>query len=161
MDSKGSDIVKDLNEKFMKIALKQAKKAYDIQEVPIGAIIVKDGKIISKAYNLREKKKDAVAHAEVIAIQKACKKLDSWRLSDCDMYVTCEPCPMCAGAIINSRMRKVFFGTFDEKSGAVSSNIRMFDKEMCNHTVDWECQCMEKECKEMIQSFFKELRNKK
>ena len=149
------------NEKFMKLAIKQAKKAYDLLEVPIGAVIVKDGKVISKAYNLREKRKDAIAHAEVLAIQKACKKLDSWRLSDCEMYVTCEPCPMCAGAIINSRIKKVYFGTFDNKSGAVSSNIGMFDKELCNHTVEWEGKCMEKESKELIQNFFKELRNKK
>ena len=151
----------NLNEKYMKEALKQAQKAYDILEVPIGAVIVKDGKIISRAHNLREKRNDATAHAEVLAIQKACKKLNAWRLSDCDMYVTCEPCPMCAGAIFNSRIRKVYFGTCDEKSGAVSSNIKMFDKELCNHTVDWEGKCLEKESKELIQSFFKELRNKK
>ena len=109
--------------RFMKEALKEAKKAYDKLEVPVGAIIVKDGKIIAKAHNLKETKFDTTKHAEILAIQKASKKLNSWRLLDCEMYVTLEPCSMCAGALINSRIKKVYIGTSDEKTGAIGSVI--------------------------------------
>ena len=102
-----------MKEKFMKEALKEAKKAYNKLEVPVGAIIVKDGKIIARAYNQKENKKDTTNHAEILAIKKASKKLESWRLLDCDMYVTLEPCSMCAGALIQSRIRKVYIGALD------------------------------------------------
>jgi tRNA(adenine34) deaminase len=147
--------------KYMKVAIKEAKKALEIEEVPIGAVIVKDDKIIARAHNLREIKKDATAHAELLAIKKACKKLDAWRLNDCTMYVTCEPCPMCAGAILNSRIKKVVFGAPDLKSGAVVSKLKMLDSELCNHTVSYEESALSNECEAMIKEFFKELRNRK
>ena len=106
---------------FMKQALKEAEKAYSKGEVPIGAVIVKDGKIISRGYNLKETKKNTLKHAEIIAIEKASKKLDAWRLEECDIYVTMEPCPMCMGAIINSRIRKIYYGVSDLKAGACGS----------------------------------------
>ena len=105
-----------MQEKFMKQALKEAKKAYEKLEVPVGAVIVKNGKIIARAHNQKETKYDTTKHAEILAIQKASKKLGSWRLIDCDMYVTLEPCPMCAGAIINSRIKNVYIGASDEKT---------------------------------------------
>ena len=107
----------------MKQALKEAEKAYRKGEVPIGAVIVKDGKIISRGYNLKETKKNTLKHAEIIAIEKASKKLDAWRLEECDIYVTMEPCPMCMGAIINSRIRKIYYGVSDLKAGACGSVI--------------------------------------
>ena len=109
----------------MREALKEAKKALDKEEVPVGAIIVKDGKIISRAHNIKECKKDATCHAEILAIQKACKKLGSWRLLDCEMYVTLEPCPMCAGALIQSRIKKLYIGTDDNKTGACGSVLNL------------------------------------
>lgn len=105
-------------EKFMNEALKEAKKAYKKEEIPVGAVIVKEGKIIARAYNLKETKTSTIAHAEILAINKASKKLNNWRLTDCQMYVTLEPCPMCAGAIILSRIDKVYIGALDEKTGA-------------------------------------------
>lgn len=148
------------NEKFMKQALKEAQKAYDKEEIPIGAVIVKDGKIISRAYNKREEKSMATAHAEILAIEKACKKLKAWRLKDCDIYVTTEPCPMCAGALLNARIRKVYFGTKDEKSGAIVSNLHSLDldKTFCNHKVDYEGEVLEEDCKNILQDFFRGLR---
>ena len=150
------------NEKFMKKALKEAQKAYNKYEVPIGAIIVKDGKVISRAYNKREEKNMATAHCELLAIEKACKKLGSWRLNDCDLYVTMEPCPMCAGAILNARIRKLYFGAVDEKSGAVISNLHELDldKTFCNHKVLYEGGVLEQECQQMIKRFFRELRKR-
>ena len=106
-----------MQQKFMKAALKEAQKAYDKLEVPVGCVIVKDNKIIARAHNLKETKTDTTKHAEILAIQKASKKLKSWRLTDCDMYVTLEPCSMCAGAIIQSRLNKVYYGAYDEKTG--------------------------------------------
>ena len=145
-------------EQFMKQALKQAEKAYEKEEVPIGAIIVKDGKIISRAYNKRELDMKATAHSEILAIEKACKKLKNWRLNDCDLYVTLEPCPMCAGAILNSRINKVYFGALDKKSGAVVSNLKMLDNEFCNHTAKYEQGILEQECSDILKKFFKEIR---
>ena len=101
-----------MEEKFMKEALKEAKKALDKEEVPVGAVIVKDGKIIARAHNVKETKRNAICHAEILAVQRACKKLGAWRLVDCEMYVTLEPCPMCAGALINSRIKKVYIGIY-------------------------------------------------
>ena len=108
-------------EKFMKEAIKEAKKAYEKEEVPVGAVIVKDGKIIARAHNLKETKIDTTCHAEILAIKKASKKLNSWRLENCEMYVTLEPCSMCAGALIQSRIKKVYIGTMDYKTGACGS----------------------------------------
>ena len=147
--------------KFMKLALKEAMKAYEKEEVPIGAIIVKDGIVIARAHNLRESSKQACAHAEILAIQKACKKLEAWRLEDCDMYVTLEPCPMCAGAIINARIKNLYIGAMEPKSGAVGSKLNLFADYTFNHKVNVECGICEEESVFMLKEFFKELRNKK
>lgn len=147
-------------EKFMKQAIREAKRAKSKDEVPIGAIIVKDGKVISKGYNLRENKKNSLKHAEIIVIDKACKKLGNFRLEGCDLYVTVEPCLMCAGAIVQSRIRKVYFGARDEKYGAVISVAEAFNIKS-NHKVQFEegiCKC---ECEKLMKDFFKELREKK
>ena len=145
---------------FMKRALKEAEKAYKKLEVPVGAIIVKNGKIIARAHNLKENKKQSTKHAEIIAIQKASKKLQSWRLIDCEMYVTLEPCSMCAGAIINSRLKKVYIGTMDKKTGAVGSVLNLFEDYTFNHKVESETGVMQEECEQILKKFFKELRKK-
>ena len=142
----------------MKEALKEAKKAYDKLEVPVGCVIVKDGRIIARAHNLKETKFDTTKHAEILAIQKASKKLKSWRLMDCEMYVTLEPCSMCAGAIINSRIKKIYIGANDEKTGAVGSVLNLFDDYTFNHKVEFEKGILKKECEEILKKFFKELR---
>lgn len=147
-----------MEEKFMKMALKEAKKAYDKLEIPVGAVIVKDGKIIAKAHNLKETKFDTTKHAEILAIQKASKKLQSWRLLDCEMYVTLEPCSMCAGAIINSRIKKIYIGTLDEKTGAAGSVLNLFKDYPFNHNVEVEKGIMQSECEKMLKDFFKMLR---
>ena len=148
-------------EYYMKQALKEAEKAYKKLEVPVGAIIVKDGEIIARAHNQKETKTDTTKHAEILAIQKASKKLESWRLIDCEMYVTLEPCSMCAGAIINSRIKKVYIGAMDEKTGAVGSVLNLFEDYTFNHKVEAETGVMEKECQETLKKFFKELRELK
>ncbi len=150
-----------MQEKFMKEALKEAKKAYNKLEIPVGAVIVKDGIVIAKAHNLKETKSDTTQHAEIIAIQKASKKLQSWRLIDCEMYVTLEPCTMCAGAIINSRIKKIYIGTMDQKTGAVGSILNLFKDYKFNHKVEYETGIMQKECEQILKSFFKELRQSK
>ena len=147
-----------MDNKFMKEALKEAQKAYDKLEVPVGCVIVKDGKIIARAHNQKETKLDTTKHAEILAIQKASKKLESWRLLDCEMYVTLEPCPMCAGAIINSRIKKVYIGTKDEKTGACGSKLNLLEDYTFNHKVEIETGIMKNECEEILKKFFKELR---
>ena len=143
---------------YMKEALKESKKAYEKLEVPVGAVIVKDGKIIARAHNLKETKKDTTKHAEIIAIQKASKKIESWRLIDCDMYITLEPCSMCMGAIINSRIRKIYIGAMDEKTGACGSILNLNDDYTFNHKVEIELGVMKNECEDILKRFFKELR---
>ena len=150
-----------MQEYFMKQALKEAEKAYKKLEVPVGAVIVKDGKIIARGHNQKETKKDTTKHAEIIAIQKASKKLGSWRLIDCEMYVTLEPCSMCAGAIINSRIKKIYIGTKDEKTGAVGSVLNLLEDYKFNHKVEIESGIMQKECEKILKDFFKELRKSK
>lgn len=147
-------------EKFMKIAIKEAEKARAKDEVPIGAIIVKNGKVIARGYNLRESKQNSLKHAEIIAIDKACKKMGNFRLEECDLYVTVEPCLMCAGAIVQSRIRKVYFATRDEKYGAVTSVARAFDIK-ANHSVEFEEGLCKEECEKLMKDFFKELRERK
>ena len=147
-----------MQEKFMKEALKEAKKAYDKLEVPVGAVIVKDGEIIARAHNLKETRFDTTNHAEIIAIQKASKKLKSWRLLDCEMYVTLEPCSMCAGAIINSRIKKVYIGANDERTGAVGSVLNLFEDYKFNHKVEFEKGIMKEDCENILKDFFKNLR---
>ena len=148
-------------EDYMKIALKEAEKAYNELEVPVGAIIVKDGKIIARAYNGKEKKHDTTKHAEILAIQKASKKLKSWRLNDCDMYVTLEPCSMCAGALIQSRIRKVYIGTMDEKTGSCGSVLNLLEDYKFNHKVEVEYNVCKEECEKILKDFFKNLRKSK
>lgn len=140
-------------------ALKQASKAYLLGEVPVGAIIVHNDKIIARAYNLREKKQSISSHAELIAIEKASKKIGSWRLEECDIYVTLEPCPMCSGAIIQSRIKNLYFGAYDFKTGAAGSVLNLFDIPF-NHKVNVVGGILEEECSKIIKLFFKELRKK-
>ena len=147
--------------KFMEQALKEAKKAYEKLEVPVVAVIVKDGKIIARAHNLKETKTDTTKHAELLAIQKASKKLESWRLLDCEMYITLEPCSMCAGAIINSRIKKIYIGALDEKTGAAGSVLNLFEDYKFNHKVEVEKGVMQKECENILKDFFKMLRKYK
>lgn len=147
-------------EKFMKQALKEAQKAYMKEEIPIGAVIVKDGKIIARAHNLKEIKHDATEHAELGAIKKASKKLGAWRLSNCELYTTLEPCPMCAGALIQARIKKVYIGAMDEKAGACGSVLNLLKEHKFNHQVEIEENILEDECKKILQDFFKELRKK-
>ncbi len=149
-----------MNEKFMKEALKEAKKALEQEEVPVGAIIVKDGKIIARAHNIKEQKNDATCHAEILAIKKACKKLNSWRLIGCEMYVTLEPCSMCAGALINSRIKKLYIGTPDEKTGACGSVLNLLEDYKFNHKIEIEKYILKEECEKILKDFFKFLRER-
>ncbi|MBD8923424.1 nucleoside deaminase [bacterium] len=150
-----------MEEKFMKEALKEAKKAYDKLEVPVGAVIVKDGQVIARAHNLKETKLDTTNHAEILAIQKASKKLKSWRLIGCEMYVTLEPCSMCAGALINSRIKKVYIGASDKKTGAVGSVFNLLEDYTFNHKVEYEKGILQEDCENLLKQFFKELRKMK
>lgn len=145
---------------FMKCAIDQAQKAYSKNEVPIGAVIVRNGKIISRAYNTREKTQQALNHAEIIAIQKACKKLKSWRLNDCEMYVTLEPCCMCAGAILNARIKRLHIACLDDAHGAVVSKYNILTDGTLYHKTDIIVGEMENESKKLMKLFFKNLRNK-
>ena len=147
--------------RFMKEALKEAKKAYNKLEIPVGAVIVKDGKVIARAYNKKEEKCDTTNHAEILAIKKASKKLNSWRLLNCDMYVTLEPCSMCAGALIQSRIRKVYIGALDPKTGACGSVLNLLNDYEFNHNVEVENGVLKEECETILKQFFKELRNLK
>ena len=146
---------------YMNQALKEAEKAYQKLEVPVGAVIVKDGKIIARAHNQKETKMDTTKHAEILAIQKASKKLKSWRLIDCEMYVTLEPCTMCAGAIIHSRIKKVYIGAMDEKTGAVGSVLNLFEDYKFNHKPEVEKGILKEDCESLLKQFFKELRKLK
>ena len=150
-----------MKEYYMKQALKEAEKAYKKLEVPVGAVIVKDGKIIARAYNQKECKNDTTNHAEILAIKKASKKLNSWRLIDCDMFVTLEPCSMCAGALIQSRIRKVYIGAPDLKTGACGSVLNLLEDYTFNHKVEVENGILKNECESILKSFFKELRQSK
>ena len=145
-------------ERFMKIALKEAMKARDIDEVPIGCVIVKDGKVIARGHNQRESQQDSTSHAELKTLQKACKKLNSWRLIDCDLYVTLEPCIMCAGAIIQSRINNVYFGAYDPKGGAFGSSINVIEAKNINHRPNIYGGILEEECSKIIKDFFKKKR---
>lgn len=150
-----------IDEKFMKEAIKQAKKAYAIGEVPIGCVIVHDGKIIGRGYNRRTIDKNTLAHAELMAIRKASKKMDDWRLEECTMYVTLEPCQMCSGAIVQSRMTRVVVGCMNPKAGCAGSILNLLQMEEFNHQVELETGVLEEECSQMMKTFFKELREAK
>ena len=146
------------DEKFMKEALKEAKKAYLKDEVPVGCVIVKDNKIIARGHNTKEKKKNAILHAEIVALTKAQKKLNDWRLNGCILYVTLEPCLMCTGAIINSRIKTVIFGAYDLKAGSMDSVINLCDYPY-NHKPEIYGGICEEECKKILSDFFGDLRN--
>ena len=145
--------------KYMKAALREAKKAADKNEVPVGAVVVYQDKIIARAHNLRESKQIVHGHAEFLAIMKAAKKIGSWRLEDCEIYVTMEPCPMCAGAMIQARIKKVYYGSKDYKSGVSDSIINLFDLPF-NHRVETEGLVMHLESEKLLKDFFKKLRKK-
>ena len=155
------ETTRQYNPEFMAEALKQAKKAAAINETPVGAVIVHKGKIIARGYNKRESKKNCLCHAEIAAINKACRVLGGWRLPECDLYVTLEPCPMCSGAVIAARIDNLYFGAYDKKSGCAGSKINLFESGMFNYNVNVTGGLMEKECSEIISSFFKTLRDKK
>ena len=142
-------------------ALKEAKKAYKKLEVPVGAVIVKNGEIIARAHNLKETKNDTTKHAEILAIQRASKILNAWRLEECEMYVTLEPCTMCTGAIINARLKKIYIGTTDPKTGACGSVLNILEEYEFNHKVEYEIGIKQKECEKILKDFFKELRTLK
>lgn len=146
---------------YMREALKEAKKAYSIYEVPVGAIIVYNGKIIGRGYNQRETLKDPTAHAEILAIKEASKFLDSWRLVDCTMYVTLEPCAMCAGAIVNSRIKRLVIGARDLKRGCCGTVENLTNHPKFNHRLEVEFGVLEEECSSILSDFFKELREQK
>ena len=153
--------MKDTDEKYMKEALKQAKKAYALEETPIGCVIVHEGKIISRGYNRRNTDKNPLAHAEITAIRKASKKLGDWRLEGCTLYVTLEPCQMCAGAIIQSRMDRVVIGCMNPKAGCAGSVLNLLQVDRFNHQADVTRGVLEEKCSEVMKSFFRELREKK
>ncbi|BDR59009.1 tRNA adenosine(34) deaminase TadA [Xylocopilactobacillus apicola] len=142
----------------MRKALEQAEIARSQAEVPIGAVVVLNGKVIGRGYNQREINENALHHAEMIAISNACKKIGYWRLIDCELFVTIEPCPMCAGALINSRIKRVVFGALDPKAGAVVSLERILDNPKFNHHVTYEGNVLETECQEIMKKFFREIR---
>ena len=149
------------DEKYMKAALREAEKAYKLDEVPIGCVIVQNGKIIARGYNRRNTDKNTLAHAEIAAIKKASKKTGDWRLEDCVMYVTLEPCQMCAGAIVQSRLGKVVIGSMNPKAGCAGSVINLLQMKQFNHQVEMIKGVLEEECSTMLSSFFQELREKK
>ena len=145
-------------EKFMKKALAQAKKAYDNEEVPIGAVIVKDGKVIATGRNKRDKSQIATKHAEIVAIESACKKLGSWRLTDCELYVTLEPCAMCIGACFNARIKKVYFGAYDQKGGVCGGLLNLTEFNQLNHNLTAEGGVLQEECRQLLKDFFAQRR---
>lgn len=148
-------------EKFMKAAIREARKAEKLEEVPIGCVIVYEGKIIARGYNRRNTDKNTLAHAELLAIKKASKKLGDWRLEGCTLYVTLEPCQMCAGAIVQARMDKVVIGSMNPKAGCAGSVLNLLQISAFNHQVELEKGILEEECSTMLSSFFKTLREKK
>lgn len=150
-----------IEEHYMKEAIRQAKKAAALKEVPIGCVIVYDGRIIARGYNRRTVDKNVLAHAEIIAMRKACRILGDWRLEGCTMYVTLEPCPMCAGAIVQARIPKVVIGCMNPKAGCAGSVMNLLQIEGFNHQVKITEGVLEEECSEMLSAFFRELREKK
>ena len=151
-----------MNEKdYMKLALEEARLAFVQDEVPIGAVIVQNGKVLARGHNLRETTKSGIWHAETVVIDEACKKLGTWHLEDCDLYVTLEPCPMCAGACIQSRIRKVIYGARDPKGGSVITVQRMFQKKAYNHHPEAHGGVMKEECAAILKEYFKTKRKPK
>ena len=150
-----------IEEHYMKEAIRQAKKAAALKEVPIGCVIVYDGRIIARGYNRRTVDKNVLAHAEIIAMRKACRILGDWRLEDCTMYVTLEPCPMCAGAIVQARIPKVVIGCMNPKAGCAGSVLDMLHEDGFNHQVELEEGVLQEDCTDMLEEFFRDLRCKK
>jgi len=150
-----------MDETYMRLALEEAYKAFSTYEVPVGAVIVKDGKVIGKGYNKRESTKDPTAHAEIIAIKEASQALGGWRLIDCTMYVTLEPCSMCAGAIVNSRIERLVIGARDPKMGCCGTVMNIVDNPNFNHRVETKFGVLEEECSQIMKEFFKRLRENK
>ena len=153
--------MQSIDEKYMKEAVRQARKAYGIGEVPIGCVIVFEDKIIGRGYNRRTVDKNTLAHAELIAIRKACKKIGDWRLEGCTMYVTLEPCQMCSGAIVQSRIPRVVIGCMNPKAGCAGSILNLLQVEEFNHQTELTKGVLEEECSQMMKAFFKELRESK
>ena len=149
------------DEKYMKEAIRQAKKAYALEEVPIGCVIVYEGKIIGRGYNRRTTDKNPLAHAEMIAMKKASKKMNDWRLENCTMYVTLEPCQMCAGALVQSRIDEVLIGSMNPKAGCAGSVLNLLEMDGFNHKVKVTRGILEEECSAMLSDFFRELRQEK
>ena len=146
------------DEKYMLEAFYEAEKAFTQDEVPVGAVVVRDGEIVGRGFNTREKEKNPLGHAEINAIYDASKKLGKWRLSDCEIYVTLEPCPMCAGAILQAKMKRVIFGAYDEKFGSVGSKFNLYYDYKFNHDVLFTGGILEKECTEILRDFFEKKR---
>ena len=164
MSEEKKDIITEqrkTDEKYMKEAVRQAKKAYKLDETPIGCVIVHDGKIIGRGYNRRNTDKSPLAHAEITAIRKASKKLGDWRLEDCTLYVTLEPCQMCAGAIVQSRVTRVVVGCMNPKAGCAGSILNLLDMKEFNHRARLETGVLEEECSALMTGFFRELRERK
>ncbi|MEH7073235.1 tRNA adenosine(34) deaminase TadA [Neobacillus drentensis] len=149
------------DENFMKEAIEEAKKAEQLNEVPIGAVLVIDGKIVARAHNLRESEQNAVAHAELLAINQACKERGTWRLEDSTLYVTLEPCPMCAGAIILSRVKRVVYGAADPKGGCVGTLMNLLEDARFNHQSLVTAGVLENECGQLLSDFFRKIRERK
>ena len=155
------ELQKKMDVKYMKEAIRQARKAYALREVPIGCVIVYEDKIIGRGYNRRTIDKNTLAHAELQAIRKASRRMDDWRLEECTMYVTLEPCQMCSGAIVQSRMKRVVVGCMNPKAGCAGSIMNLLQVPQFNHQVELTTGVLEEECRLMLKSFFKELRQKK
>jgi tRNA(adenine34) deaminase len=151
----------NVDEFYMKEAIKEAKKAEELHEVPIGAVIVMDGKIISKAHNLRESNQSAIAHAELLAIDQACKEMNNWRLENATLYVTLEPCPMCSGAIILSRVKRVVYGAADPKGGCAGTFMNLLGDDRFNHQSEVTKGVLEGECGQLLSDFFRKIREKR
>lgn len=147
--------------KFMQAALEEAGKARRLKEVPIGAVVVYQGEIIGRGHNLRETSQDATTHAEIAAIQEACRNIENWRLENCQLFVTLEPCPMCSGALILSRVAEVYYGAADPKAGTAGTLLNLLEDQRFNHQAYVEKGILEKECGDMLTSFFRELRAEK
>lgn len=143
---------------FMQVALEEARLAFDAGEIPVGAVLVKDDVIIARDHNRREERQDALSHAEVSVISKGCEVLGTWRLSDCDLYVTLEPCAMCSGAIVQAKIRRLYFGAYDPKGGFAVSNAGLLEHPGMMHKIEYYCGIMEEECSGLLQKFFQKLR---
>ncbi|MFK4565887.1 tRNA(adenine34) deaminase [Enterococcus sp. UD-01] len=156
-----SSLTTEAKEYFMREAIKEAKKAEGLAEVPIGAVVVRNGEIIGRGHNLREHSQDATAHAEIFAIQQACAKAENWRLEQTQLFVTLEPCPMCSGAMLLSRVDEVYFGAYDPKGGTCGTLMNLLEDERFNHVAYVEAGILAEECGRLLTDFFKKLRDKK